>query len=38
MTRAVLLIPSVRAEWLLAGLIGRALNHWGHALPLDGGT
>ena len=29
---------SARAEWLFAGLIDRFLNHWGHALPLDGGN
>ena len=28
MTRAVLPNPSARAEWLLAGIIDRALNHW----------
>ena len=38
MTRAVLPNPSARAEWLLAGLIDRALNHLGRALPLDGGN
>ena len=37
MTRAVLPNPSARAEWLLAGIIDRALHHWGHVLPLDGG-
>ena len=37
MTRAILPNPSARDEWLLAGLIDRALNHWGAALPLDGG-
>ena len=38
LTRAVLPNPSACAEWLLAGLIDRALNHWGHAPPLDGDT
>ena len=28
--------PSARAEWLLAGLIDRALSHWVRAPPLDG--
>ena len=37
MTRAVLPNPSARAEWLLAGIIDRALHHWGHVSPLDGG-
>ena len=37
MTRAVLPNPSARAKWLLAGLIDRALNHWGHVPPLGGG-
>ena len=37
MTRAVLPNPSARAEWLLAGISDRALHHWGHVLPLDGG-
>ena len=37
MTRAVLPNPSARAEWLFAGVIDRALNHWGHVPPLDGG-
>ena len=36
MTRAVLPNPSARAEWLLAS-IDRALNHWDHVPPLDGG-
>ena len=30
MARAVLPNPSLRAEWLLAGIIDRALHHWGH--------
>ena len=37
MTRAVLPNPSARAEWLLAGIVDRALNNWGHVSPLDGG-
>ena len=37
MTRAVLPNPSAWAEWLLAGIVDRALHHWGHVLPLDGG-
>ena len=37
-TRAVLPNPAARAEWLLAGLIDRAHNHWSHAPPLDGGN
>ena len=37
MTRAVLPNPSARAEWLLAGIIDRALHHWGHVPALDGG-
>ena len=37
MTRAVLPNPSARAEWLLAGIIGRALHRWGRVLPLAGG-
>ena len=36
--RAVLPNPSARAEWLLAGIIGSALHHWGHVPPLDVGT
>ena len=36
MTRAVLPNPSARAEWLLSGIIDRALHHWGYVLPLDG--
>ena len=38
MTLAVLPNPSARAEWLLASIIDRALNHIGHVPPLDGGT
>ena len=38
MTLAVLPNPSARAEWLLAGVIDRALHHWGHVPPLDDGT
>ena len=37
MTRAVLPNPSARTEWLLACNIDRALRHWGHVPPLDGG-
>ena len=37
MTQAVLTNPSARADWLFAGIIDRALNHWGHVPPLDGG-
>ena len=37
MARAILPNPSARAEWLVAGFIDRALHHWGHVLPLDGG-
>ena len=37
MTRAVFPKPSARAEWLFAGLIDRAVNHWARAHPLDGG-
>ena len=37
MTRAVLPNPSARAGWLLAVVIDRALHHWDHVLPLDGG-
>ena len=37
MTRAVLPNPSARIEWLLGGIIDRALHHWGHVAPLDGG-
>ena len=37
MARAVLPNPSVRAEWLFAGTIYRALHHWGHVPALDGG-
>ena len=33
MARAVLPNPSARAEWLFAGIIDRALHHWGH-VPL----
>ena len=28
---------AVKCEWLLAGINDRALHHWGHVLPLDGG-
>ena len=37
MTRAFLPNPSARAERLLAGIIDRAVHHWGDAPPLDGG-
>ena len=37
MTGALLPNPSARAQWLLAGIIDRALHHWSHVLPLDGG-
>ena len=37
MTRAVSPNPSAQAEWLLAGIIDRALKHCGHVPPLDGG-
>ena len=37
MTRAGLPNPSARAAWLFAGTIDRALHHWGHVSPLDGG-
>ena len=37
MPRAFLPNPSVRAEWLFAGIINRALHHWGHVPALDGG-
>ena len=37
MARAVLPNPSARAEWILAGIIDRALHHFGHVRPLDGG-
>ena len=30
MARAVLPNPAARAEWLFAGIIDRALHHWGH--------
>ena len=33
MTRAVVPNSSTRADWLLAGIIDRALHHWGH-VPL----
>ena len=36
MTQAVLPNPSARAEWHLADLIDRALDHWGRVLPFDG--
>ena len=35
--RAVLPNPSARAERLFAGIIDRALHHWGHVSPLCGG-
>ena len=38
MTQAVLPNPSARAEWLLTGIIDRALHHWGYVPPLDGST
>ena len=37
MTRAVYSNPSTRAEWLLAGIMDRAVNHLARAPPLDGG-
>ena len=37
MARAVLPNPSARVEWLFAGIIDRALHHWGHVPALDGG-
>ena len=37
MARAVLPNPSARAEWLFAGIIDRALHHWGKVPALDGG-
>ena len=37
MARAVLPNLSARAEWLVAGVIDRALHHWGHVPALDGG-
>ena len=37
MARAVLPIPSARAEWLFAGIIDRALHNWRHVPALDGG-
>ena len=37
MARAVLPNPSARAEWLFAGIIDRALHHWGLVLTLDSG-
>ena len=37
MARAVLPNPSARAEWVPNGISGRALHHWGHVPPLDGG-
>ena len=37
MARAVLPNPSARAEWPPAGIIDRALPHWGHVPALDGG-
>ena len=38
MTGAVLPNPSAGAEWFLAGIIDRALDHWCHAPILDGGN
>ena len=35
--RAVLPNPSATAEWLFAGVIDRALHHWGHVPVLDEG-
>ena len=37
MTRAVLPKSSALAEWLLAGILVRALQYWGHVFPRDGG-
>ena len=37
MARAVLPNSSARAVWLFAGIIDRALHHWGHVPALDGG-
>ena len=37
MARAVLPNLSARAEWLFASIMDRALHHWGHVPPLDGG-
>ena len=37
MARAVLPNTSARAKWLFAGIIDRALHHWGHVAALDGG-
>ena len=37
MSRAVLPNPSARAEWLLFGIIDRAVHQWGYAPLLDGG-
>ena len=34
MARTVPPNPSARAEWLFAGIIDRALHHWGH-VPAD---
>ena len=36
MARAVLQNTSARAECLSAGIIDRALHHWGHVPALDG--
>ena len=36
MARAVQPNPSARREWLFAGIIDRALHHWGHVPALDG--
>ena len=36
MARAVLPNPSERREWLFAGIIDRALHHWGHVPALFG--
>ena len=37
MARAVPPNPPARAEWRFAGIIDRALHHWGHVPALDGG-
>ena len=37
MGRAVLPDPSVRVEWHFAGIIDRALHHWGHVPARYGG-
>ena len=36
MAHAVLPNSSAREEWLFAGIIDRALHHWGHVPALDG--